>query len=205
MSLSLILISLLHQTQALPRPNLPLGSSWKHRVEIVTRWDGDNLEERLIFAETITLKGCSPGWILESRRTPLESFMAGQKLPVPDKPSPIVRTETWNERTWPTAKPEPLDTYSDRLERALHYVPLEFSKVPGNEEKRVPNATYRAWLEKGEVHTLFKESTGMTATGLWKFDENGRMTSATIRCDHAFAFGGDGSPCTVTVKISPLG
>jgi hypothetical protein len=201
-SLTLILATSMLFEATLPRPTFAGTTSWKLTVEQITRFGPpDPFEEKIVFEETVFYDGVPAGFTLRRSRFPIESVIDGQKIGLDEKPTPLVHVERYGSG-WPTVDPEPEDPYTLRLMRATMYVPISKATILADRERRLPAASYTAALEKGEVRTLFAESPGLTARGLWKFDSNGRVTSGKIVCEKAFAPGGDGSPATFTVVIT---
>jgi len=201
-SLTLILaISILFEA-TLPRPTFEAPTSWKLTVEQITRFSPpDPFEEKIVFEETVAYDGISGGFTLRRSRIPIESVIDGQKIGLDEKPTPLVHIERYA-GGWPTVDPFSDDPYTLRLMRATMYVPVAKFVIPADRERRLPAASYSASFEKGEVRTLFAESPGLTARGLWKFDSKGRVLSGKVVCEKAFAPGGDGSPATFTVVIT---
>ncbi len=201
-SLTLILATSLVFEATLPRPAFAGPTSWKLTVEQVTRFSPpDPFEEKIVFEETVGYDGIPGGFALRRSRFPIESVIDGQKIGLDEKPTPLVHVERYGDG-WPAVDPLPEDPYTLRLMRATMYVPIAKGTILADRERRLPAASYSATLEKGEVRTLFTESPGLTARGLWKFDSKGRVLSAKIVCEKAFAPGGDGSPATFTVVIT---
>lgn len=181
----------------LPRLDLPVGSTWKQRVEMTTRFlPPDDFTESLTYEDKLEVR---PENKLRHAMILVDSSLQGQKLAVPDKPEPLILEEPL--KGWPKLTPEPESVFTRRLWRAIRYCPEAFVEVPAEREEKIPAATYRARVEKGEVVTEFRETGGLTAKGRWRFDKFGRVTSARIVCENAFAMGGDGTPATFTVTI----
>lgn len=202
-SLTLILTSSLLAQTPLPRPVFTSPTSWKQTVEQVTRFNPpDSFEEKVVFEETVHFSESAGIVTLKHSRIPIESVIASQTIGVPENPTPLIFSTIQKGATWPQIESDVEDVFSIRLRRATTYVPVAHITLPAIREQRLPAATYSASWEKGEVRTLFKESPGLTARGIWKFDEKGRVRSAKIVCENAFAPGGDGSPATFTVVIT---
>ena len=201
-SLTLILAT---SQYVLPQFNLDDGATWKQRVEQVTKFNPpDRFEEKMVFEETVKFDGDGVGYTLVQSRTLLEHVIEGQKIPVPEKPSPSVFTEYHSFRDWPILKTEIEDPYTVRLRRATTYVPITRIDLPAKDERRLPAALYEGRESGGTVYTVFREKGGLTAHGTWKFDDKGRILVAKIVCEKAFAPGGDGTAATFTVTITGL-
>jgi hypothetical protein len=202
MSPILILAASLTQTD-FPVPTLSSGSTWAQTVEVVIAYpEPDGFEERLVFAETIKLFRDKEEYRLERSRVLTDSMLAGQRIGVPEKPEPFALIDHFRPKAWPETEGGMDDIYSLRLARALHYAPFPSFVIPADPERRLPSAVYEAVFAKGEVKSTYREKGGLTAKGLWRFDEKGRILRARITCENAFAPGGDGTSATVTVTIT---
>jgi len=200
-SLSFILAASLGGQAELPRLILPKGSTWKERVELTTSFlPPDTFTETIVYEDPVTVL---EGGNLQRSRLPIDSTVAGQKIALPEKPDPLILKEGF--AGWPELTPEPESPFTRRLWRATRYSPVSKATLPAHPEERIPAAEYVASWSKGQVHTTFKESGGLTAKGKWNFDRSGRVVSARIVCENAFAPGGDGTPATFTVDIRATG
>ncbi len=200
-SLSFVLAASLGGQAELPRLTLPKGSTWKERVEMTTSFlPPDTFTETIVYEDTVTVL---EGGNLQRARLPIDSSVAGQKIALPDKPTPLILTETFE--GWPLLTPDPESPFTRRLWRATRYSATTQASLAAIPEERIPAAKYAASWSKGQVHTTFTEVGGLTAKGKWTFDKVGRIVSARIVCENAFAPGGDGTPATFTVDIRATG
>lgn len=179
------------------------GKPVKTTIEQVVRFDPpDAFEEKMIFEEVVTDNSRDRQVSLQRHRTFVESWIDGQKIPGPDRSDPLVSLEVHPKGEWPQPSPEIEDHRTFRLWRATRYVPVSSFTIAADPDRRIPAATYRASLAKGEIQTVFAETGGLTARGTWKLDEKQRFLSAKIVCENAFAPGGDGTPATFTLVIT---
>jgi len=187
----------------LPNLTLPSGSKWEQVVEYVISYPPpDGFEEKLVFSETVKVARDKDAVRLERSRVLTDSELAGQRIGVPEKPEPLILIDRFRPKAWPETEGGMDDIYSLRLSRALQYAPVISFSIPADPERRLPSASYEATFAKGEVKSIYREKGGLTATGIWRFDEKGRLLRARITCRDAFAPGGDGTSATVTVSIT---
>jgi hypothetical protein len=199
---SILASSLLGQGPALPRL-WHADRAWKQTVEEVVRFNPpDAFEEKKVFEETVAYRHEKGVTYLERSRSLRDSWIDGQKIPGPEIAMPMAVTEVYSKGAWPTLAPEFDDAYSLRLWRATRYVPDRSFSIAADRTKGLPAATYEARVIKGEVQTTFRESTGLVARGIWKYDDKQRLLSAKITCENAFAPGGDGTKATFIVTIA---
>lgn len=202
MSPILILAASLAQT-SLPKPAFTAETTWKQTVEQITAYPApDGFEEKMVFSESVRFLPAKGGFALRRSRILTDSIIAGQRIGVPENPLPFEVTDRFSDSAWPETEGGQEDIYAVRLQRATTYVPIAKLSIAQDRERRLPAATYEASTAKGEVRTIFRETGGITAKGLWRFDEQGRILSARIVCENAFAPGGDGSSATFTVTIT---